>query len=312
MHRNMTFSTGDVNGKTINILMVDDSKWDAELTHSYLQEIEGITLHFQHCLTLEQAERSLCRERPDLVLLDIQFQHELSGFDFLQKLRDQKVDIPVIVLTAFNRERIANRAFRLGAEEFLSKQDLSCTTLQYAIDNALTVYDGNERSRNDPLTGLPNQRYIRRHLKEQLNRPSEDFRYFSLFLIDIDQYRDLKHGSEEDEQEVFRQIGEILKTSTNPPEDIATRFGGDEFCVLMKVDDKREALEYVEFLLQKLTERFSGDHAKFDISCSIGIAFREKSDNCFQTPYMFIQSTEKALQKAKEVSGNSYFVEKKR
>jgi DNA-binding response OmpR family regulator len=60
------------------------------------------------------------RERPDLVLLDLNLP-EASGFDLLRTLRQEGDDVPVIVVSAREREADKVRALTLGADDYLTK-----------------------------------------------------------------------------------------------------------------------------------------------------------------------------------------------
>lgn len=60
------------------------------------------------------------RHRPDLVLLDVQMPG-LNGFEVLTRIREQRADLPVIMVTAYGSEDVAADALRLGADDYLAK-----------------------------------------------------------------------------------------------------------------------------------------------------------------------------------------------
>lgn len=76
---------------------------------------------------------------PDLILLDIYLGHE-NGLDILERLRLEGITIPVIVMTAFNDIKIAVRAMKAGAEEFIVKP-VDLDQLEVAVERALRNYD---------------------------------------------------------------------------------------------------------------------------------------------------------------------------
>jgi DNA-binding NtrC family response regulator len=59
--------------------------------------------------------------QPDLLLLDIHLDNEINGIDVLQEIRDEKLDMPVIMLTADETAESAIRAMKLGAADYLTK-----------------------------------------------------------------------------------------------------------------------------------------------------------------------------------------------
>ncbi len=76
---------------------------------------------------------------PDLILLDIFLGHA-NGLDILEQLRKQGYTMPVIMMTAFSDIKMAVRAMRLGAEDFIVKP-LDLEQLEVAIERSLKNFD---------------------------------------------------------------------------------------------------------------------------------------------------------------------------
>ncbi|MCO5252094.1 MAG: sigma-54 dependent transcriptional regulator [Candidatus Kapabacteria bacterium] len=76
---------------------------------------------------------------PDLVLLDIFLGHA-NGLDILEQLRKQGYNMPVIMMTAFSDIKMAVRAMRLGAEDFIVKP-LDLEQLEVSIERSLKNFD---------------------------------------------------------------------------------------------------------------------------------------------------------------------------
>ncbi len=76
---------------------------------------------------------------PDLVLLDIFLGHS-NGLDILEQLRKQGYTMPVIMMTAFSDIKMAVRAMKLGAEDFIVKP-LDLEQLEVAVERALSNFD---------------------------------------------------------------------------------------------------------------------------------------------------------------------------
>ncbi len=76
---------------------------------------------------------------PDLILLDIFLGHE-NGLDILEQLRKQGYVMPVIMMTAFSDIKMAVRAMKLGAEDFIVKP-LDLEQLEVSVEKALENYD---------------------------------------------------------------------------------------------------------------------------------------------------------------------------
>lgn len=76
---------------------------------------------------------------PDLILLDI-FLGKANGLDILEQLRKQGYTMPVIIMTAFSDIKMAVRAMKLGAEDFIVKP-LDLEQLEVSVDRALNNFD---------------------------------------------------------------------------------------------------------------------------------------------------------------------------
>jgi two-component system alkaline phosphatase synthesis response regulator PhoP len=67
-----------------------------------------------------QALAVAAREAPDLILLDIMMPG-MSGWDVCRQLRDQGIDVPIIMLTARGEETDRVRGLELGADDYITK-----------------------------------------------------------------------------------------------------------------------------------------------------------------------------------------------
>ncbi len=76
---------------------------------------------------------------PDLILLDI-FLGPYNGLEILEELRQQGYNIPVIIMTAFSDIKMAVRAMKLGAEDFIVKP-LDLEQLEVSVAKALKNFD---------------------------------------------------------------------------------------------------------------------------------------------------------------------------
>jgi DNA-binding NtrC family response regulator len=72
----------------------------------------------------------------DLLILD-HYVSESTGFDLLQRLKELKIDVPVILLTSQREFRLAVEALRLGVEEYLLKEDAVGPLLARTVVNVI-------------------------------------------------------------------------------------------------------------------------------------------------------------------------------
>lgn len=125
---------------------------------------------------------------------------------------------------------------------------------------------------NDPLTGLPN----RRAFQEQLGRvveQAEPVRTAALFLMDLDHFKLLNDVlSQTGGDEFLMEIARLLSNSLHTGE-FLSRFGGDEFAILLDSVTPEEARARAERLLQAVGDfRFGRGGRSFAAGASFGVA----------------------------------------
>jgi DNA-binding NarL/FixJ family response regulator len=104
----------------IRIAIVEDNKGIRESLAAYLQKAAAEMQCIRTCATAEEALDVLPRERPDVVLMDIQLPN-LSGIECTARLKQLLPDVKIIMVTVYgNPERIFN-ALRAGACGYLLK-----------------------------------------------------------------------------------------------------------------------------------------------------------------------------------------------
>jgi diguanylate cyclase (GGDEF)-like protein len=103
-----------------------------------------------------------------------------------------------------------------------------------------------EASRIEPKTGLYNLRHFHGVLAQELGRASRFDRPLALLMIDLDHLREINNGHGHlVGDRVLRSVAASLLEATREY-DIAARFGGDEFCVLLPETDQQGAIAVAE------------------------------------------------------------------
>jgi diguanylate cyclase (GGDEF)-like protein len=103
-----------------------------------------------------------------------------------------------------------------------------------------------EQSSRDPLTGLFNRRYMEASLDREIRRAAREGYGLGLLMADLDNFKQLNdafgHAAGD---EVLRRIGRFLGAAVRG-EDVACRFGGEEFVVILpkaSLDDTHRRAE---------------------------------------------------------------------
>ena len=107
----------------VQLLVVDDDPFYHELLKQLLSSDDR---EITHASDGREGLREAKRVRPDLIILDIKMP-EMGGFTMMQHLRSQAefALTPVIFLTSMKREDDRRQGFRLGADDFISKDMLT-------------------------------------------------------------------------------------------------------------------------------------------------------------------------------------------
>ena len=153
---------------TWRAIVVDDDKNDVELLRIHATAMRGPYLILEHCPDPDRLEELLAQPAPvDLLLLDYRLA-DRSGLDVLRTLRAAGHQLPIVLLTGHADMDVAMTAMRAGASDFLTKQELSPTTLGRTVRSVMEKYlaerrlaatlQALERSRDDMASMLDHLR----------------------------------------------------------------------------------------------------------------------------------------------------------
>ena len=129
-------------------------------------------------------------------------------------------------------------------------------------------------SRTDMLTGLANRREFRDRLEKEAMRQSRHQRPLSIVMFDLDHFKRINdtYGHPAGDK-VLARFGQILRNVTRTKTDVAARFGGEEFVLMLPETDPAGARQVAEKIVARLRqEKFRVDGKSFQVTTSAGIA----------------------------------------
>src|SRR6266545_2473263 len=127
----------------------------------------------------------------------------------------------------------------------------------------------------DPLTGLLNRRYLEERLTEELNRSQRYDYSMSCLMIDIDDFKNYNDQNGHQAGDVALKITAHAPKATLRSADVACRYGGEEFCILLPQTTLTEAGVIAERMRQRVMETdypYGKSQPLGTVSVSIGIS----------------------------------------
>jgi diguanylate cyclase (GGDEF)-like protein len=109
------------------------------------------------------------------------------------------------------------------------------------INNSMLFEQTQEDSLTDPLTGLPNTRFLFMHLTRELSRAERLKGELSLMVMDLDHFKEINdsHGHHVGDRALC-EVARVLRAAIRPY-DICVRYAGDEFIVVLSGCGAEEA-----------------------------------------------------------------------
>jgi diguanylate cyclase (GGDEF)-like protein len=208
----------------------------------------------------------MCRaEHPDVVLLDVEMP-KLDGHGVLVALRADPVmaDIPVVFLTGRTTTEDVVEGLRLGAHDYLRKpfEPAELLARVSAAHRVKTLQDQlrqrnaelDAMSRTDALTGMPNRRHMQDQLLATGSAMMRHGQQIGILMVDVDHFKAVNdsvgHGGGD---KVLRAVAQRV-TACCRTEDVAGRWGGEEFLVVCPFTDREAVAALGERIRAKVAD----------------------------------------------------------
>ncbi|MGH9869726.1 MAG: diguanylate cyclase [Candidatus Polarisedimenticolia bacterium] len=230
------------------VLIVDDEEANLYALRLVL-ESRGYNVFWASCGP--EALRLAAENLPDAILLDIHMP-VMDGYEVCRRLKadPRTTMIPIVFLTArhTDQEEIV-RGLELGANDYITKpfnnEELLARVavmvrVRTAEDKVRTL------SQTDDLTGMYNRRYLSQRLQEEFARARRYGQTLACIVLDIDHFKKINdtygHAAGD---EALRQVAAIIRSHVRKS-DLAVRYGGEEFLLVLFENDRNGALRVAE------------------------------------------------------------------
>jgi two-component system cell cycle response regulator len=290
----------------LSILVIDPQTEDHILVQDSFEKSD-VPAALRFVNSSEEALATLEKSSFDLILTDHVLPHA-NAFHFLFEIRQRGLSLPVLLLTRNGEARVAREAFHRGADDFLLKQDLETVSLLEVIGNLIEKRrQRDERAREelllrdqaerDALTGLYNRRYFAEALEKEFARARRYRRDLSLVMIDLDGFKAINDACGHPQGDrVLQQVSRLLMQGVRFV-DVVTRYGGDEFAVLLPETNLKTASRIAGRILKEIRKSpFLHENKIYSLSASIGVAALRPGHASSQALF---KETDEALYQAK-------------
>jgi two-component system cell cycle response regulator len=222
-------------------------------------------------------------------------------------------NLPIILIAEDADRARVMRGLDLGVNDFImrpvERTELAARVRtqirrhRYAVELRESVNHTLALAVTDELTGLYNRRYFERHLALMLDKALEQDRDMAVMLIDLDFFKAVNdtHGHDVGDA-VLREFALRLRRNIRGV-DLACRFGGEEFVVLMPDTDYAQAQGVAERVRAAIAERpFDiGGGRGISVTISVGVSLNE---HAVDVPETLIKRADIALYRAKREGRN--------
>ena len=292
------------------ILVVDDDKV-MRLQLRRAMEHEGYKV--VEASDGEQGLETLTRLQPDIVLLDA-LMTPMDGFTCCAEFKALPGGdrTPVLMITALNDQESVDRAFEVGAIDYVTKP-IHWAVLRQRVRRLIResklsqqLKQANQElqrlASSDSLTLVANRRRFDEYLGQEWRRMAREKTPLSLILCDVDFFKVYNdtYGHQAGDR-CLQQVAKAISSAAKRSTDLVARYGGEEFAVVLPNTTASGAFHVAEEIRASVIALkiiHANSQASQYVTLSLGVA---STVPCHQSsPEILIAAADKALYQAKE------------
>ena len=270
------------------VSLFEDAQKDEEKPIVVLADDDpSIRLMVRHVLEPENYEiveaedgldaiKAVEKQHPALVLLDA-VMPGLDGFTTCQQLKERgHVDVPVIMLTGLDDDASVERAYEVGAIDYITKP-IKWAVLKHRVRAIVKSVMAERKIQRleyrDTLTQLPNRLLFVDRLEQAIVRAERHRESIALMVVDIDDFKLVNDSfGHEAGDKLIKAVGDLLSKSMRRADTVA-RLGGDEFAIIIEnIDGHDDAISIADNVTTILEHNVRLDNQETFTSASVGIA----------------------------------------
>ncbi|MCK5394562.1 MAG: EAL domain-containing protein [Gammaproteobacteria bacterium] len=248
-----------------------------------------------------EAIKAVEKYHPALILLDA-VMPGIDGFTTCQQIKEKgHTDIPVMMITGLDDDASVERAYEVGAIDFITKP-IKWAVLKHRVKSVVAKVIAERKvsllAYRDTLTGLPNRLLFADRMEQAVMRSERSRTSMALMLVDIDDFKLVNDSFGHDAgDKLIKAVGELISKSLRRADTIA-RLGGDEFAVIIEgISSPEDAISIADNLTTILEHNVRLDDQETYTSASIGISVYPDDGRDART---LLKNADTAMFRAKE------------
>jgi len=260
----------------VRVLLVDDQLIIVEAVRRMLADQEDIEFHFT--TDAREALKIAGELQPTVILQDL-VMPEVDGFELIRRFRNEEMlaHVPIIVLSAREDPKLKAHGFAVGANDYLVKlpdklellarvrhhsnahihrlqRDQAFRFLRESQQKlAAANVELQKLAALDPLTGIANRRRFDETLVLEWQRGQRDKTPLSLLMVDVDHFKHYNDSYGHPAGDLaLKKVAAVLTENLKRPADLVTRYGGEEFAIILPETDSAGGMSVAKDCLRHL------------------------------------------------------------
>lgn len=265
------------------LLIVEDDLDAAELLRETLTDHYGRD-HTTHVTRVAEA-MAQDLDRFDLVLSDLNLP-DGTGLELIVQMLAVREDLPIVMVTSESGLDVATEAIRIGAYDYVVKAGDYLFTVPLVVQKNLAVWkikqdnlrlqheleqtldevrvknqqleelvkQLEQQATTDPLTGLANRRSIQKQLERSFAEAERYGSDLACAMIDLDGFKQVNDRLGHQAGDKLLQTAARVLSANCRRSDVAGRYGGDEFVLLLPQTDPATAMGVLDRIREQFIE----------------------------------------------------------